>query len=117
MSVAIQFDPIRLPPETEVLRGEVRQFLKNEIAAGTFDPNEPERDNAEFSLNVGERGWIGMTWPKKYGGQERSFLERYVVNEEFLVARAPTRRHFTADRQSGPVLIKYASEELSLIHI
>ena len=66
MSVAIQFDPIRLPPETEVLRGEVRQFLKNEIAAGTFDPNEAERDNAEFSLNVGERGWIGMTWPKKY---------------------------------------------------
>jgi len=112
MSVAIQFDPIRLPPETEVLRGEVRQFLKNEIAAGTFDPNEAERDNAEFSLNVGERGWIGMTWPKKYGGQERSFLERYVVNEEFLVARAPTRRHFTADRQSGPVLIKYASEEI-----
>ena len=112
MSVAIQFDPIRLPPEAEALRAEVRQFLKEEIAAGTFDPNGGSRDNAEFSRKVGERGWIGMAWPKEYGGQGRSFLERYVVNEEFLVARAPTRRHFTADRQSGPVLIKYASEAI-----
>ncbi len=112
MSVAIQFDPIRLPPEAEALRGEVRQFLQDEIAAGTFDPQGGSRDNPEFSRKVGERGWIGITWPKKYGGQERSFLERYVINEEFLVARAPTRKHFTADRQSGPVLIKYASEEI-----
>ena len=44
-----------------------------------------------------------MTWPKKYGGHERSFLERYVVTEEFRVANAPVRLHFVADRQSGPV--------------
>jgi len=112
MSVAIQFDPIRLPPEAEALRAEVRQFLKEEITAGTFDPNRGSRDNPEFSRKVGERGWIGITWPKEYGGQGRSFLERYVINEEFLVARAPTRKHFTADRQSGPVLIKYASEAI-----
>ena len=49
-----------------------------------------------------------MTWPKKYGGHERSFLERYVVTEEFRVANAPVRLHFVADRQSGPILIKYA---------
>ena len=113
MSVAIQFDPIRLPPEAEALRTEVRAFLKEEIAAGTFDPQTGDRRmNDEFSRKVGERGWIGITWPKKYGGQERSFLERYVVNEEFLFARAPTRKHFTADRQSGPVLLKYATEEI-----
>ena len=44
-----------------------------------------------------------MTWPKQYGGHERSFLERYVVTEEFRVANAPVRLHFVADRQSGPV--------------
>ena len=49
-----------------------------------------------------------MTWPKKYGGHERSFLERYVVTEEFRVANAPVRLHFVADRQSGPILLKYA---------
>lgn len=53
-----------------------------------------------------------MTWPKKYGGHERSFLERYVVTEEMRVANAPTRRFFVADRQSGPVLLRYAPEHI-----
>jgi alkylation response protein AidB-like acyl-CoA dehydrogenase len=113
MSSMIEFDPIRLPPEAEALRKEVRAFLKEEIAAGTFDPNSTHLDSAfniEFRPKCGKRGWIGMTWPKKYGGGERSFLERYVLTEEFRVWGAPTRAHFTADRQSGPVLLKYAPE-------
>lgn len=111
MSYAIQFDPVRLPEEAEALRGEVRAFLEQERAAGTFDGDEG-RHNREFSRRVGEKGWIGMTWPRQYGGQERSFLERYVVTEEMLVVKAPTGGHFTADRQSGPVLLKYATEEI-----
>ena len=59
-------------------------------------------DNAEASARkVGAKGWIGMTWPQQYGGHERSHLERYVVIEEMLAARAPTRHYSTADRQSG----------------
>jgi alkylation response protein AidB-like acyl-CoA dehydrogenase len=114
MAQNIHFDPVRLPPEAEALRAEVRAFLAEEIAAGTFDPHLPAGDgfDREFSRRVGARGWIGMTWPKKYGGQERSFLERYVVTEEFRVANAPVRGHFVADRQSGPMLMKYAGEEI-----
>ncbi len=115
MSSTIEFDPIRLPPEAEELRTEVRAFLKEEIAAGTFDPQSAHLGkafNPDFSRKVGDRGWIGLTWPKEYGGHERSFLERYVVTEEFRVAGAPTRAHFTADRQSGPILLKYAPEEV-----
>ena len=113
---ALQFDPIRLPEECEELRRQVRTFLREEAAAGTFDPHRPDDENfsPEFSRKVGARGWIGITWPKKYGGQERSFLERYVVTEEFRVANAPVRVHFTADRQSGPMLLKYAREEIKL---
>ena len=117
MTAALRFDPIRLPPECEKLRKEVRAFLAEEIAAGTFDPHKPNRednDAPEFSRRVGERGWLGMTWPKKYGGHERSFLERYVVTEEMRVANAPTRRFFVADRQSGPVLLKYAPEHIKM---
>src|SRR6186713_3223685 len=117
MTAALRFDPIRLPPECEVLRKEVRDFLAEEIAAGTFDPHKPLREDSdapEFSRRVGERGWLGMTWPKKYGGHERSFLERYVVTEEMRVANAPTRRFFVADRQSGPVLLKYAPEHIKM---
>ena len=42
------------------------------------------------------------------------FLERYVVTEEMRVANAPTRRFFVADRQSGPVLLKYAPEHIKM---
>jgi acyl-CoA dehydrogenase len=117
MTAALRFDPIRLPSECEKLRQEVRAFLAEEIAAGSFDPHKPQREDSdapEFSRRVGARGWIGMTWPKQYGGHERSFLERYVVTEEMRVANAPTRRFFVADRQSGPILLKYAPEHLKM---
>ena len=54
-----------------------------------------------------------MTWPARYGGLERSQLERYVVIEELLAAGAPVAAHWTADRQSGPLLIRFAPETLA----
>src|SRR6266852_5488462 len=117
MSAELRFDPIRLPAECEALRQEVRAFLAQEIAAGTFDPDRPGHGvshDPDFSRRVGAKGWIGMTWPKKYGGRERSFLERYVVTEEFRVANAPVRLYFVADRQSGPILLKYAPEHVKM---
>lgn len=115
MTTDLNFDPIRLPPECAKLRAEVRAFLADEIAAGTFDPHQPgdgEAYNRAFSRRVGAKGWIGMTWPKRYGGHERSQLERYVVTEEFRVANAPSHLYFVADRQSGPLLLKYAPEHI-----
>jgi acyl-CoA dehydrogenase len=115
MTADLHFDPIRLPPDCAKLREEVRDFLAEEIAAGTFDPHQPgdgEGYNRAFSRHVGAKGWIGMTWPRQYGGHERSQLERYVVTEEFRVANAPSHLHFVADRQSGPVLLKYAAEHI-----
>ena len=115
MTAHLQFDPIRLPPECETLRSDVRAFLAEEVAAGTFDPHQPghgDAYNRGFSKRVGAKGWIGMTWPKRYGGHERSQLERYVVTEEFRAANAPAHLHFVADRQSGPILLKYAPEHI-----
>lgn len=43
-----------------------------------------------------------MTWPKQYGGHERTAVERYAVPEELLAAGAPVAAHWIADRQSGP---------------
>ncbi|MCG8652327.1 MAG: acyl-CoA dehydrogenase family protein, partial [Pirellulales bacterium] len=102
MAHAFQFDPMTFPPEAEVLRKEVRAFLREEIDKGTFTPGGGDMEkafNPDFSRKVGERGWIGMTWPKAYGGQERSQLERYVLTEEFLAHGAPVRAHWVADRQ------------------
>jgi acyl-CoA dehydrogenase len=115
MSTDLSFDQIRLPSECEKLREDVRAFIAEEIAAGTFVPDRPGHGDSHdraFSRRVGAKGWIGMTWPKKYGGRERNFLERYVVTEEFRVVNAPVRSHFVADRQSGPILLKYAPEHV-----
>ena len=115
MQTAIRFDQKRLPPETAELREEVRAFLAEEIARGTFDPGlglkNPGFDR-EFSRRVGAKGWIGLTWPKKYGGHERTHLDRYVITEEMRAVSAPTWSHFVADRQSGPVILKYGSDAL-----
>jgi alkylation response protein AidB-like acyl-CoA dehydrogenase len=117
MTASLSFDQIRLPPECEELRADVRAFIAGEVAAGSFDPEHPgdgDQHSKELSRRIGAKGWIGMTWPKKYGGRERSFLERYVVTEEFRVANAPVRLHFVADRQSGPILMKYAPERIKM---
>ena len=105
--------PAPPPADVEGLRAEVRDFLATELAARK--PRDRARSwsgfDADFSRKLGERGWIGMTWPKAYGGHERSALERYVVLEEMLAAGAPVAAHWIADRQSGPLLLKVGTEE------
>ncbi len=104
-----------LPPEVESLRSDVRGFLRKAREDRLLElPAEGVAGglNRDFSRRLAARGWIGMTWPRIYGGHERSHLERFVVNEELLFAGAPLTAHFTADRQSGPMLLKYASEDI-----
>ncbi len=52
-----------------------------------------------------------MTWPKHYGGSERSAFDRYVVMEEMLFAGAPVSLHWIADRQRGPLLLRFGTEQ------
>lgn len=99
-----------LPPHTAELRRAVREFLDGydftprvDSWLSGFDPG--------FSRELGARGWLGMTWPRAFGGHERSALERFVVNEELLAAGAPVAAHWIADRQSGPSLLRFGSEE------
>jgi acyl-CoA dehydrogenase len=113
MSPPFRFNPVELPPECEALRAEVRAFIAGELAVGLWVPNSDfgSHRSGEFSRRLGARGWIGMTWPKRYGGGERSMPERYVVTEELLAAGAPVGSHWIADRQSGPLLLRYGTEE------
>ncbi|MEL7468692.1 MAG: acyl-CoA dehydrogenase family protein [Pseudomonadota bacterium] len=115
MQTAIKFEQKRLPPETEELRADVRAFLADEISRGTFSPAlglKQDSFDREFSKRVGAKGWIGMTWPKQFGGREMTHLDRYIVTEEMRTVTAPTWCHFVADRQSGPVIIKYGTDEM-----
>ncbi|KGH46667.1 MULTISPECIES: acyl-CoA dehydrogenase family protein [Modestobacter] len=97
----------------EEVRAEVREFLAAELAAGSFTTHVDtwlSGVDPAFSRKLGERGWLGMTWPKQYGGHERTAMERYAVTEELLAAGAPVAAHWIADRQSGPNLLRYGTE-------
>lgn len=111
-SERFHFAQIRLPDRAEALRDEVRQFIAESKADGSFTRGvvPHSRFSPEFSRKMGAAGFIGMTWPTEYGGGGRSALERHVVSEEMLAANAPVRAHWGADRQAGPVIIKYGTE-------
>ena len=102
----------KLTPEAEALRQDVRAFVAEERSSGRLPP--PRRVglgfDKEMTRRIAQKGWIGLTWPKQYGGQERSALERYVMNEELLAAAVPVGAHWVADRQSGPVLLKFGTD-------
>lgn len=110
----------RLIPHAEVeaphlaeLRAEVREFLAEQLPAGTFTPtvdNWLSGWDAEFSQALAARGWVGMTIPTEYGGHGRSFEERFVVTEELLAVGAPVAAHWIADRQMAPSILRHGTE-------
>lgn len=105
---------VQFTEEQEQFRLEVREYLQELAANGKFVPKCDSwlsGDDPEFSKLIGQKGWIGMTWPKKYGGQERSTIDRYILTEEFLAIGAPVAAHWFADRQTGPLLLRYGTEE------
>lgn len=109
-----------LPPDTERLRTEVRGFVAEQIVSKRFAPAcdawlagwDPE-----FSRMLGTRGWLGLTLPREYGGHGRTALERYVVTEELLAAGAPVAAHWASDRQIGPSLLRFGTEEQRLRYL
>ncbi len=108
-----RFDDIEVPAGNAALREDVRAFLAD--WKGAWTPWERglswTRYDRAFSQALGEKGWIGMCWPRKYGGHERTMLERHVVIEELLAASAPVGAHWISDRQSGPLILKAGTEE------
>ncbi|MSO70349.1 MAG: acyl-CoA dehydrogenase [Alphaproteobacteria bacterium] len=112
MSIFAQLTPPVLPEGTARLRAELREFLAESRRALGWTPNSNFIGvfSAEFSRLLGARGYLGVTWPKEYGGQASSALDRYIVTEELLAAGAPCAAHWVADRQSGPLLLRFGSE-------
>src|SRR3954447_11816256 len=109
---ALSLPPARAPDGARALRAEVRAFL----AEQDFTPRCDAWGSAwgaspSLSRALAARGWIGMTWPRRYGGGERSALERFVVVEELLAAGAPVSAHWVADRQTGSSLLRFGTEE------
>src|SRR4051812_12208449 len=109
---ALALPPARAPEGAAALRAEVRAFLAEQPFEVQCDAwGSAWGGSPEFSRALARRGWVGMTWPPEYGGGGRRPLERWVVTEEVLAAGAPVRAHWVPDRQTGPALLRFGTEE------
>ena len=106
-----------VPPEPATVRAErlrVRQFLAEATGSGLMSPQCDSwlsGFSPEMSAALGDRGWIGMTWPARYGGRDLDNQHRFAVIEELLAAGAPVAAHWFADRQVGPGLLRHGTQE------
>ena len=108
------FPSIKETNDLSSLRLEVRRFISECINNNEFVPAADSwvfAADPEFSRKLGSKGWLGMSFPKQYGGNERTALERYVVTEELLASGAPVAAHWIADRQSGSQILRYGTEK------
>jgi alkylation response protein AidB-like acyl-CoA dehydrogenase len=75
--------------EQEALRDEVRQFITEhvtpDVLAEVSDTIEGSRGPKlqKVYQNIADRGWVGISYPKEYGGQGGNRLDQYIVEEEF----------------------------------
>ncbi|MGW6693526.1 acyl-CoA dehydrogenase family protein [Rhodococcus sp. NPDC054953] len=96
------------------LRRELRAYFANLL------PEEKRRKAGEEGVGgqyfrevvklLGKDGWLGIGWPKEYGGQGRSIEEQFVFFDE--VQRAGLPFPFVTVNTVGPTLMKYGTQEM-----
>ena len=110
MLTALEFTEV--PVQEGAFRSEIRSFL-NEALQGVPSHVKARSwmgTDDRFSRKLAQQGWLGLTIPKEYGGSGKGFFSRFVLSEELLAAGAPVASHWIADRQSGPLLLRYGTE-------
>lgn len=109
----MRFAPTELTPAELDLQAEVRAFLAEELPPGTYDRalGMGAGKDKEFSKKLAARGWVGMALPTRYGGHDRTAVDRFVVVEELLSYGAPVGYHWVADRQTGSIINKFGTED------
>lgn len=101
----------RIPESDESFRMEVRAFLRESLADFPYHRRARSWVGADpaFSKSLAAKGWLGLTLPQQYGGCGKGFFARFVFSEELLNAGAPVASHWIADRQSGPLILRYGT--------
>src|SRR5258707_12341260 len=98
-----------LPVETNAFRDEVKTFLERNLEP--VPPDIRARSwmgfNAAFSKKLAGRGCVGAPIPPPYGGATLDAFSRFVPVEQVLAPDAPLSGHWIADRQSGPLTVKF----------
>lgn len=101
-----------LSPQLQALHDEALEV--GAAAAAALDVRENSwitGHSDAFAAELAARGWLGMTWPAEFGGGGRSNLERSLVFEALISQGAPVASCWFADRQIGPSLLQFGTEE------
>jgi alkylation response protein AidB-like acyl-CoA dehydrogenase len=100
-----------IPESAQALRPAVRAFLDDALRERPMDrlARSWMGFDADFSRALARQGWVGLTLPQAYGGGGKDAFHRFVLAEELLCRGAPVSAHWIADRQSGPLILKYGT--------
>jgi 3-oxocholest-4-en-26-oyl-CoA dehydrogenase alpha subunit len=104
-------------PEQAAFRREVRDFLATNLPPGFKVRNDREAltedefaFSQQFARKLAGRGWLTMSWPSAYGGQDAGQIEQLIYNEEMGYSGAPLGFGFGTNLV-GPTLMVHGTEE------
>jgi alkylation response protein AidB-like acyl-CoA dehydrogenase len=104
---------IDLTSEQRSLQGELRAYfaslMTTERRAELKDGEAGGEAYREVVRQMGRDGWLGVGWPKEYGGQDRSPLEQYIFYDEANTAGVPMP--LVTLNTVGPTLMTYGTDE------
>jgi alkylation response protein AidB-like acyl-CoA dehydrogenase len=106
-------------PEEAAFRQEVRDWLGANMPGGWNTPEwrEPETLEAtvafhkDWSRRLHEAGYVGVTWPKRYGGREAPLTHQAIVLEELSRAEAPDHIGLIGVGMAGPTILAHGTDE------
>jgi alkylation response protein AidB-like acyl-CoA dehydrogenase len=100
-------------PEQLALRTELREYFADVITEEIRDALDFEPEGGAVYRSVvrrmGKDGWLGIGWPKEFGGQGRPATDQFIFFNEVQRARAPFP--FVTLNTVGPTLMRYGSDE------
>ena len=101
-------------PEQEQFRQEVRAFcraaLEDEQMRSLIGVGHEDHDPILYH-KIAERGWIGMQWPREFGGHERSRVDMCIFYEEMNYARARIGRYTGSVVFVGESIVTYGTAQ------
>jgi 3-oxocholest-4-en-26-oyl-CoA dehydrogenase alpha subunit len=99
--------------EQQALRKELREYfaelLTDDVRAQLGGRGEGGPGYRRTIRRMGADGWLGIGWPKEYGGQGRSPLEQFIFFDEVERAGAPFP--FVTLNTVGPTIMRFGSDE------
>jgi alkylation response protein AidB-like acyl-CoA dehydrogenase len=109
-----------LTAEQEAFRKDLRRWLETNLPADLCvdDPADervaPDRQTFErrvaWQRTMYEAGWVGVAWPREYGGRGATLMEQLIYDEECFRARAPILPGYSGIGMAGPTLIEWGTD-------